>query len=72
MEHADNEKIIVGKEIQRMDRSALERELRDLNGLPTSRALLDVGERLVRVREKSGFHHNRVKPPRRKNKATQC
>ena len=52
MEHADKEKITVGKEIQRMDRSALERELRDLHGLPTSGALLDVRERLARAREK--------------------
>ncbi|KAL9963578.1 hypothetical protein ACROYT_G027101 [Oculina patagonica] len=52
MEYANKEKITVGKEIQRMERSALERELRDLHGLPTSGAVLDVRERLARARKK--------------------
>ena len=46
MEYADKENITVGKEIQRIDRSALEIELRDLHGLPTSGGMLDVRERL--------------------------
>ena len=52
MEHADKAKISVGKEIQTMDRSALEKELREVHGLPTSGAILDVKERLARAREK--------------------
>ena len=53
MEHADRSPITVGKEIQGMDRSTVERELRAVHSLPTSGTTLDLKERLARAREKN-------------------
>lgn len=52
MEHAHDTPIIVDKEIQKLDRVCVEKELKNTHSLPTSGTLQDIKERLARARLK--------------------
>lgn len=52
MEHSTKCQVIVGREIEKMNRVSVEKELRDVHSLPTSGSTKDVKERLARAREK--------------------
>lgn len=52
MEHAHKTSIIVDKEILKLERICVEKELRNVHSLPTSGTLQDIKERLARAREK--------------------
>ena len=52
MEHAHDTPVIVDKEVQKLDRVCVEKELKNVHSLPTSGTLQDIKERLARARLK--------------------
>jgi len=52
MEHSTKSQVIVGRDIEKMNRGTMEKELRDVHSLPTSGSAKDLKERLARASEK--------------------
>ena len=52
MEHSTKSQVIVGRDIEKMNRGTMEKELRDVHSLPTSGSAKDLKEWLARAREK--------------------
>ena len=52
LEHSNEAPIIMGKQIQEMDQSWVERELRNVYSLPTSGTVQDIKEQLTRAWKK--------------------
>ena len=52
LEHSTKCQVIVGREIEKMNRVTTEKELRDVHSLPTSGSAKDLKEQLARAREK--------------------
>jgi len=52
LEHSNEAPIIMGKQIQEMDQSWVERELRNVYSLPTSGTVQDINKQLTRAWKK--------------------